>query len=185
MRNPSLPDRVDPVLSRFVESLSLAAYVTNPTLDILATSALARALFSRYERLDNVARMVFCDPESRPGITNWVLTAQSIVSALRATASMDSANPSLWRLITELSGSSTEFRAMWSTPPVTVSGDHRWNTVFHPDVGEIETESVALIPQGPRRQQLVILTTEPGSPSASSLALLGSLHACDLEPEVL
>jgi hypothetical protein len=172
------------VLGRFVASLHLAAYVTNPTLDILATSALARALFSRYERLDNVARMVFCDPESRPGITNWDLTAQSIVSALRSAANEDGPSANVWRLIAQLSASSVEFRSLWSMHPGTVSGDPQWNTVFHPDVGKIETESVAITHRGPRQQQLVILTTQPGSPSADSLALLGTLHAGDLNAEV-
>lgn len=57
-----LPDQVSPGLRQLMDGcLHTPAFVLDRTLDILATNALADALYSPFHPADNLARMAFAD----------------------------------------------------------------------------------------------------------------------------
>src|SRR5947207_2780368 len=58
-------DTVNPALRQLMDiHLSAPAFVANRTLDVLATNAMADALFSLFDPVDNLARMTF---STQPG----------------------------------------------------------------------------------------------------------------------
>lgn len=57
-----LPDQVSPGLRQLMDGCPhTPAFVLDRTLDILATNALADALYSPFHPADNLARMAFAD----------------------------------------------------------------------------------------------------------------------------
>ncbi|MCF3105919.1 helix-turn-helix domain-containing protein [Streptomyces roseoverticillatus] len=61
-----LRETVSPMLNQLPSGYAnTPAFVLNPALDFLAANSLADALFSPFERVDNLARMTFLDPAGR------------------------------------------------------------------------------------------------------------------------
>ncbi|MFG2893198.1 helix-turn-helix transcriptional regulator [Streptomyces sp. NPDC048248] len=170
-------DRVGPALRQLMDGYpGAAAFVINPTLDVLASNALADALYSPFEQADNLARMTFLDPAGRQFYTRWSRTAQATVSHLRQAAGLDPDNPRLRELVRALSEHSADFTRLWNTHAVrgkTQDAKH----LLHPDVGPLALTYQAFDVREAPGQQLVIYQAEPGSPSAQAMGLLGSLHA--------
>ncbi|WP_329057437.1 helix-turn-helix transcriptional regulator [Amycolatopsis sp. NBC_01480] len=152
------------------------AFVLSRTLDVLATNALADALFSPFETADNLARMTFLDPAGRQFYARWDWTAQATVANLRVAAGFDPHDPGLRHLVVELSEGSEQFRALWDTHQVRGKSREPKHLV-HPDVGPLTLTYQAFDVRSAPGQQLVIYHAEPGTPSADALALLGSFHA--------
>ncbi|MFD6877179.1 MULTISPECIES: helix-turn-helix transcriptional regulator [unclassified Streptomyces] len=152
------------------------AFVLNPATDFLASNALADALFSPFESVDNLARMTFLDPAARSFFTRWERAAEAVVAALRHAAGLDPHYRNLHDLVGSLAGESEEFAALWSSH--TVYGKTRdGKELLHPDVGPLSLTFQTFDVRGASGQQLVVYQAEPDSPSAQALALLGSLHA--------
>ncbi|GAB3743943.1 helix-turn-helix transcriptional regulator [Amycolatopsis oliviviridis] len=152
------------------------AFVLDPVLDILATNALADALFSPFQVADNLARMTFLDPAGQRFFARWDWTAQATVANLRVAASLASHESGLRALVAELSAGSARFRELWETHQVrgkTRDPKH----LVHPDVGPLTLTYQAFDVRGAPGQQLIIYHAEPATPSAHALALLSSLHA--------
>ncbi|MFE0027666.1 helix-turn-helix transcriptional regulator [Amycolatopsis sp. NPDC059021] len=152
------------------------AFVLDRTLDVLATNALADALFSPFRVADNLARMTFLDPAGRHFYAQWNRTAQATVANLRMAEGFAPGDPGLLRLVAELGDGSEEFRALWDSHQV------RGKTLepkqlVHPDVGPLTLTYQAFDVRDAPGQQLVVYHAEPATPSARALALLGSLHA--------
>jgi hypothetical protein len=135
---------------------------------------LSQTLMSGFERTDNVARMTFCDPASRATVANWHVAAESAVNALRLAVGFDPGDQDLVELVDDLWQCSREFRDLWAAN-VARGRTVIENTLIHPDVGGIGIVSLAFDIRGAPGQQLIVLVTEPGSPSAASLALLRAL----------
>lgn len=157
------------------------AFVINRTLDVLASNALAEALHSPFEQMDNLARMTFLDPAGRQFYTRWGRTAQATVSHLRQAAGLDANNPRLRELLRALTEHSADFTSLWNTHAVrgkTQDAKH----FLHPDVGPLTLTYQAFDVRDAPGQQLVIYQAEPGSPSAQALTLLGSIHATSHRP---
>lgn len=155
------------------------ALVLDRTLDVLATNALADALFSPFERVDNLARMTFLDPAGRRFYARWDWTAQVVVANLRIAEGY--ADPALPDLVAELSAASERFRALWGSHSVRgKTGDPKH--LHHPDVGPLTLTYQAFDVRSAPGQQLILYHAEPGTPSAQALALLTSLHAPTREP---
>ncbi|MEU5719088.1 helix-turn-helix transcriptional regulator [Streptomyces sp. NPDC020403] len=153
-----------------------AAFVLNPADDFLASNALADALFSPFETMDNLARMTFLDPAARSFFTQWERAAKAVVAGLRHATGLDPHYARLHDLVESLTEESEEFAALWASHTVHgKSGDGK--VLLHPDVGRLDLTYQTFDVRGAPGQQLVIYHAGPGSSSAQALSLLGSLHA--------
>jgi transcriptional regulator with XRE-family HTH domain len=152
------------------------AFVLGRTLHLLATNALADALFSPFQPADNLARMTFLDPAGRQFYTRWDWTAQVTVANLRSALGFAPHDQGLLRLVQTLSDGSEAFRSLWSSHEVR-GKTHEPKHLIHPDVGPLTLTYQAFDVRSAPGQQLVIYHAEPASPSANALALLSSLHA--------
>ncbi|MEV7548356.1 helix-turn-helix transcriptional regulator [Amycolatopsis sp. NPDC089917] len=152
------------------------AFVLDPVLNVLATNALADALFSPFRVADNLARMTFLDPAAPLFYARWDWTAQATVANLRVATGFPAQQPGLRALVAELSEGSTRFRELWETHQVRGKTREPKHLV-HPDVGPLTLTYQAFDVRGAPGQQLIIYHAEPATPSAHALALLSSLHA--------
>jgi len=174
---PQPRESVTPALRQLLDGYSsAAALVLNPANDFLASNALADALFSPFEDMDNMARMTFLDPAARSFFTQWGRAAEAVVAGLRHATGLDPHYRRLHDLVESLTEESEEFAALWSSH--TVHGKSRDSKeLLHPDVGHLDLTYQTFDVRGAPGQQLVVYHAAPGSPSAQALCLLGSLHA--------
>ncbi|GGW67548.1 helix-turn-helix transcriptional regulator [Streptomyces xantholiticus] len=174
---PQPRETVSPALRQLLDGYpNAAAFVLNPANDFLASNALADALFSPFENVDNMARMTFLDPAARSFFTQWGRAAEAVVAGLRHAMGLDPHYRRLHDLVGSLAEASEEFAALWSSH--TVHGKTRdGKELLHPEVGPLALTFQTFDVRGAPGQQLVIYHAEPGSLSAQALALLGSLHA--------
>ncbi|WP_406358143.1 helix-turn-helix transcriptional regulator [Streptomyces sp. NBC_00658] len=179
-KSPFRVERVRPHLRRLIESWTRTpAFIIGHAQDLLATNALADALYRDFAQHDNVLRMLFLDPAAKTFYRNAERAKHRAVADLQQTAASTPEDPRILQLVGELSVRSGEFRSLWAreyarVPPYDVK------QMYHSGVGDLELRHEALNIRSAPGQQLVILQAEPGSPSADGLALLGSISA----PEV-
>jgi transcriptional regulator with XRE-family HTH domain len=178
---PRRRSRVRPSMQRILDSMvTTPAFVRNGRLDLLASNALGRALFSPAfadpVRPANLARFNFLDPAARHFYPDWNNSANTTVALLRTEAGRDPHNKDLADLVGELATRSDAFRARWAAHDVRLhrSGVKRFH---HPAVGTVELSFEALdLPADPGLT-LTAYTAEPGSPSEDALRLLASWAA--------
>lgn len=170
-------EQVSPALRQLMDGYpNTPAFVMNRTLDLLAANAQADALYAPFDPADNLARMTFLDPAGRNFYMDWDRAAQATVANLREATGFDPDNPRLRELVRTLSEDNTEFNRLWNAH--TVRGKTQdAKQILHPDVGPLTLTYQAFDVRDAPGQQLVIYHAEPGSPSAQSLNLLGSVHA--------
>lgn len=168
-------ERVSPHLRQLIESWTRTpAFIIGHAQDLLATNALADALYRDFARHDNVLRMLFLDPAAKSFYRSPERAKHRAVADLRQTAAGTPEDPRILELVGELSVRSGEFRSLWAreytrVPPYEVKQIH------HSAVGDLELRHEALAIRSAPGQQLIVLQAEPGSPSADGLALLSSL----------
>lgn len=183
LRAGSSRDLVDPALLTLLDSFpAAAAYVLGPTFDILATNAVAAALLSPFatagdEAPLNMLRVLFQHPEAKSVFVEWDVLTRSTVHALRLNAGFDPGNPAILAVVEEMLGIKA-FQTLWEDQ--TVGGLTRTYKIFmHPAVGRIELTYQTFEVRDAPGQQLLVGTPAAGSPSADSLALLGTMHATE------
>jgi transcriptional regulator with XRE-family HTH domain len=183
LRAGSSRDLVDPALLTLLDSFpAAAAYVLGPTFDILATNAVAAALLSPFatagdEAPLNMLRVLFQHPEAKSVFVEWDVLTRSTVHALRLNAGFDPGNPAILAVVEEMLGIEA-FQTLWEDQ--TVGGLTRTYKIFmHPAVGRIELTYQTFEVRDAPGQQLLVGTPAAGSPSADSLALLGTMHATE------
>lgn len=175
-----------------LDSMTMApAFVRSGHLDIVASNALCRALYSpmfdsdttRERGCANFPRYFFLDPGSLDFFADWEEGARATVAVLRAEAGREPHDRALRELVGELSTLSSEFRTMWASHDVRIrhEGVKRLN---HPEFGRVEMTFRSLdLPLPPRAvHDLVIYTAEPGTPSEDRLRLLASWTAPQVSP---
>lgn len=176
-RSPARVERVAPHLRELIDGWTgTPAFIIGHAQDVLATNALADALYADFAQCDNVLRMLFLDPAARTFYRNTDRAKYRAVADLRQTAAESPDDPRVLQLVGELSVRSGEFRSLWARDPVRVP-PYEVKRMYHSAVGEMELRHEALAVRSAPGQQLVVLQAEPGSPSADALALLGSLGA--------
>ncbi|MGW7824522.1 helix-turn-helix transcriptional regulator [Streptomyces puniciscabiei] len=177
-----VPDRdggtshVRPSLQQILDAMTgAAAFVRNAHLDILATNALARALYREAldsdEQPPNLARFVFRDPRARRFYRDWEGIAHDAVGSLRTEAARNPADTDLADLIDELATCSEEFAQRWVDHDVEYyrSGQQRFH---HPDVGDLDLDYDALEVAADPGLTIVTYTLAPTGRHAAAFAHL-------------
>ncbi|WP_431198097.1 MmyB family transcriptional regulator [Leifsonia xyli] len=175
-----------------LDSITLSsAFIRTGRTDIVASNAVARALFApmfRSETVDragrpNIARYAFLDPGARRFFVDWEAAGSSTVALLRAEIARDPGDRPLRDLVRELSAGSEAFRSHWKAHDVLMRHDGLKH-LDHPHVGNLELAFQSLdlhLPEGGVRQ-LVLYTAEPGTLSDDRLKLLAIIAASELGP---
>ena len=160
----------------------IPAFVRNGRLDVLAVSALGRALYSPVfaspARPVNLARFRFLDPAARDFYPDLSDSARTTVALLRTEAGRDPFSKPLTGLIGELSTRSEEFRALWATHDVRLHRTGR-KRFHHPAVGTLDLMFEAMALEADEGLTLTAYTAQPGTPSHDGLKLLASWAATD------
>ncbi len=179
-KSPSRVERVRPHLRQLIESWTRTpAFIIGHAQDLLATNALADALYQDFAERDNVLRMLFLDPAAKSFYRSPERAKTRAVADLQQTAASTPEDPRLLQLVGELSVRSAEFRSLWAREYTRVP-PYEIKQLRHSVVGELELRHEALTIRSAPGQQLIILQAEPDSASADGLALLGSLSAPDV-----
>jgi transcriptional regulator with XRE-family HTH domain len=157
--------------------------------DVLAWNALGHALYAPDVAFDapereatrpNMVQRVFLADYARQLYADRQQKAGDAVAYLRLAAGRYPDDPQMAALIGDLSMKSPEFAALWAGHPVRdcAFATRRFE---HPQVGSmVLTEEVLPLSDDPG-QRLVLVSAEPGSASAQSLALLATLVATERE----
>ncbi|GAA5063326.1 helix-turn-helix transcriptional regulator [Nocardia callitridis] len=171
----ALREPVAPELTTMLEhGIRGPALVIDSRMDVQATNVLARALYSPFDRLDNLALMVFLDPAAREFHQPWERAAHEAVANLRRGCVLDTQHARLSELVAELTRHSPEFADLWSSRHVrgTTGGVERFR---HPGVGSLTLQRHSFDVRDHPGLQLVTYLADPGSSDAHALSLLESL----------
>lgn len=176
-------EQVPPRVQWMLDSVQgSAAIVANGRLDLVATNALGRALFSPLyatgATTPSFARFQFLDPTAPDFYPDWEGAAKVTTALLRTEAGRVPDDHGLRALVGELSTVSEDFRTRWAQHDV--RQHHAGSKQFrHPDVGEMDLTYHTMDVSARRDRSLVmtLYTAEPGTPSAERLLLLASWAA--------
>jgi transcriptional regulator with XRE-family HTH domain len=172
-----VPDSVDPTLNELLASWAhTPALIINRRLDILAANDLAEALYSDFDRADNIVRMTFVDPAGRRFFTEWQRAAEACVANLRLALGYSSGHEAVRALVAEMHEASADFRLLWARHNVR-GKTHEAKAFHHRDVGDLLLDYTALDIRSAPGQQLVVYQAPAGTPSSDKLRLLGTLAA--------
>ncbi|MDN4489624.1 helix-turn-helix transcriptional regulator [Demequina sp. SYSU T00068] len=182
-RRPSPARGVRPSLLHLVDSITEgAAVLGNLRGDIVATNALARALYDPVYRSQQdpvgYPRFIFLDPASRDFYPDWEQIADGSVASMRTVAGRHPFDRTVTDLVGELSTRSEDFRTRWARHDVRlhIEGIKR---IHHPVVGALELEYNVVELPADDGLNLTVYTAAPGSDSAEKLALLASWWASE------
>lgn len=161
---------------------NLPALVIGRRTDVLAWNRLAHLFLASHLDWDspsapserpNMVRMVFLDPNYAGLYVDWKAKAKEAVAYLRLAVGKYPDDPKLEQLVGELSVKSPDFASLWSNYSVQDCG-FSTREYHHPLVGKvtIHQETMQLPEAG---QRLIVLHTDPGSPSQAALQLLQTL----------
>jgi len=161
---------------QLLDVLGLPAFVESRMFDVLAANRLATALSPRIRPGENRLRSILLDEDEQDLHPDWERFIGGMIAAFRTSLGADVDDPRLAQLVGELSLASELFRQLWARHDVKplAGGVTRMR---HPEVGMLELRREKLPIADSGGQLLVIYHAEPGSETARSLALLGSLVA--------
>jgi transcriptional regulator with XRE-family HTH domain len=181
-RRPAPPVR--PGVQRLLDAMSdVPAFVQNGRLDVVATNALGRAMYSDLFDTDvvrggagrppNHARYTFLDPRSEEFYPDWNLAARTGVALLRAETGRRPDDRVLTELIGELTTRSSTFSALWAAHDVRrhTSGTKHFH---HRVVGDLTLDYETMELPGDAGLSLITYTAAAGSTSEQALRFLAS-----------
>ncbi|MFG1705070.1 helix-turn-helix domain-containing protein [Nonomuraea sp. M3C6] len=148
----------------------IPALVIGRRLDVLATNPLIEAVYEGMTHLDNCLRMIYLCPGAADYYPDWEKAAHSKTAQLRAALATDPHDPYLHGLVEELSTHSEEFRRAWARHDVQIRSNEV-KEFRHPKLGDLTFTWEVLTVSG-TSQQLVVLASEPGSPSEAAMRTL-------------
>jgi transcriptional regulator with XRE-family HTH domain len=163
-------------IRQLLDALVLPAFVENRMFDVLAANRLATVLSPSIRPGANRLRSVFLDAEERDRHPDWEQATGGLVASFRASIGTDADDPRIAQLVGELSLASERFRQLWARHDVKALAGAPVR-MRHPQAGMLELRREKLSIGDSGGQLLVIYHAEPGSETARSLALLGSLAA--------
>jgi hypothetical protein len=161
-------------IRQLLDVIGLPAFVESRMFDVLAANRLATALSPRIRPGENRLRSMFLHEDERDLHPDWERTIGSMVGAFRTSLGTEVDEPRLTQLVGELSLGSEVFRQLWARHDVKPLAG-KLLKMRHPEVGALELRLEKFPIGDSGGQLLVIYHAEPGSESAGSLALLGSL----------
>ncbi|GAA5139855.1 helix-turn-helix domain-containing protein [Pseudonocardia adelaidensis] len=167
-------------IRQLLDVVGLPAFVESRVFDVLAANRLAMALSPRIRPGENRLRSILLDEEEQDLHPGWERFIGGMIAAFRTSLGTDVGDPRLAQLVGELSLASELFRQLWARHDVKplAGGLIR---MHHPEVGVLDLRREKLPIADSDGQLLVIYHAEPGSETARSLALLGSLASEPLE----
>jgi transcriptional regulator with XRE-family HTH domain len=175
-RRPTPAQRVRTGLAQTLNALTdVPALVIGRRCDVLASNALARAVFTDFDakppRERNLVRFLFLDDAARDLYLDWPEAARGAVAGLHLYAGRNPDDNRLRELVDELSVRDADFRRWWADYDVRrhSSGSYR---LRHPIAGAMTLGYEALAHTADEEQFLGLYTTEPGSPSEQALRVL-------------
>jgi transcriptional regulator with XRE-family HTH domain len=174
-------ETVPPGILELLDTVGVPALVENRYFDVLATNAHALAVSPRLVPGSNRIRMIFLDEAERAMHPDLARSAAGMVAGFRQSVGPAIDDPRCVQLVGELSVGSEQFRQLWARHDVKVPDGGRIR-ILHPEVGELHLRKEKLLIPATDGQLLVLYHAEPGSESAQSLALLGSLAATRAVP---
>ncbi|SDK33506.1 helix-turn-helix domain-containing protein [Nonomuraea jiangxiensis] len=164
-------EQVSPSLLQLVNRWHhIPALVLGRRLDVLATNPLAEAVYEGMSHLDNCLRMIYLSPGADGLYPDWEKAARAKTAQLRAAQAADPDDPYLHGLVEELTTHSEMFRRFWVRHEVQVR-NNEVKELRHPTVGELTFTWEVLTVSG-TSQQLVVLASEPDSPTERAVKLL-------------
>lgn len=157
------------------------AIVRNGRMDLLATNALGRALYSDVyldsRRPANFARFTFLDRDrSERFYPDWESAADITVAIMRTEAGRDPHDRDLQDLVGELSTCSADFRERWARHNVRLHAAGV-KILHHPAVGELDLTYESFDLAADLGLNLTIYSAPAGSPTSDGLRLLSSWAA--------
>ncbi|MFI6515486.1 helix-turn-helix transcriptional regulator [Spirillospora sp. NPDC050679] len=173
----AVSDRVDPNLLQLMAAWpSNPAVVYNRAYDVIASNAIADALFDGWPHSRNLMLVVFTDPAARSFYRDWHDVAQNAVAGFRLGYGQAPDDPRIRRVLTELLERSPEFARLWARHDA--RGKALESKRFqHREVGPLTLSMQTFDVRSSPGQELVIYHAEPASTSSEALMLLGSLAA--------
>ncbi len=180
-RAPAPPQNARPALRQLLDAVgNVPALVLGRRTDVLAGNRLAYLLLADFPSMPaherNLTRWILLDPQARELFTDWESVAAEATGALRVDIGRNPSDPQVNELVGELAVHSELFRQWWASRRLVTeyAGVLR---MHHPVVGDLELSFEDLAPRHDPDQTLRVFSAKPGSPSADSLALLGSFGA--------
>ncbi|TDD88143.1 XRE family transcriptional regulator [Actinomadura darangshiensis] len=175
-------DHVDPSLLQLMDAWpGNPAIVYNRAYDVLASNALADALFHDWAHSRNLMHVVFTDPAARTFYRDWREVARNSVAGFRLGYGEAPGDPRMRRVLTELLERSPEFVELWAMHDA--RGKALESKRFqHREAGPLTLTMQTFDVRSSPGQELVVYHAEPGSASSAALALLGSLAATGRQP---
>lgn len=135
------------------------AYVRNVRWDILASNAAHAKVFGDFLSMPaarrNMLWLLFTDTHFRASTLNWDVVAQQVVAKFRADWSRNPEDKGSVQLIRELVAKSPEFSELWTQYGAKETLTHLVE-LQHPVGGRITLDRVTLLPEGERRQSVIV-----------------------------
>lgn len=154
--------------------------ITDACYNIVVANHLGRAMYAGHQHSDNIARLLFLDPDGPTFYRQWSKSASAVVAGIRAAASNVVANSELMALVGELTVRSEEFSKRWAKAEV-LEKTSGMTYLHHPIVGDLDLSYETFKPNGAPDLHFKVYRAEKGSAMAEKLALLGSLAAAQVE----
>ncbi|MEJ7651778.1 MAG: helix-turn-helix transcriptional regulator [Nakamurella sp.] len=161
-------------IRQLLDAVNVPAFVENRMFDVLAANRLATAVSPTIAVGQNRLRSMFLDPDEQDLHPNWEQLAGGMVASFRASIGTEVDDPRTVQLVGELSLASEPFRRYWGRHDVRPPSGGAMQ-LRHPQVGLLDLRREKLAIGDSHGQLLAIYHAEPGSETARSLALLGSL----------
>ncbi|MFD0683875.1 helix-turn-helix transcriptional regulator [Actinomadura fibrosa] len=176
-RTAAVHDRVDPSLLQLMSAWpDNPAIVYNRAYDVLASNAIADALFHDWSHSRNLMHVVFTEPAARTFYRDWHDVARNSAAGFRLGHGQAPDDPRMRQVLTELLAQSPEFAELWARHDA--RGKALESKRFHHrEVGPLTLSMQTFDVRSSPGQELVVYHAEPGSASSEALRLLGSLAA--------